>query len=191
MSGFFTQDLNTSEKVWVVDLTTATLIERWPIDAMASVRAGSAREATQEEIDGAALTNELGLKDAGAVTSSAAGQISAADAIVTLRGEVSGILQIVVSALKISANDEIYDLVLQASPDSDFSVAANIVELQAICLSAKEVKRTDSDSDSVIGRYEKPFANTGVDGAVYPYLRIYHVIDGSSPSIDYTATIVL
>ncbi len=184
------QALNANGKYWIVDLTSVALVERWPVDAVTSIDSGTAREATTDEINGAALLNELALKDAGAVTASGAGEVSAAAAIVHLAAETTGLLRIVVSAMDIASNDEIYDLILQGSPDAAFDTAANIVELQAINLSAKEVKRSDSDADNATGTYDKPFVNTGRNGTVYPYLRIYHAIAGTTPSINYTATLI-
>lgn len=127
------------------------------------------------------------LKDAGAVTASGAAQVGGSGQILDMgEGNLEGNVAIDVSALKISANDESYDLVLQGSPDADFATAGNIVELGALHLGAKETKRTDSDKDDTVGRHWMPFRNERL-GTAYRYLRLYHVIGGTSPSIDYTA----
>src|SRR5262245_15239855 len=90
----------------------------------------------------------LQLKDAGAVTSSAAAQVSGSAKIVPVgSGLFTGDVVIDVSAMDIVSNDEIYDIVLCGSPDSDFGTAGNIVELAQISLGTKEAKRTDSDAD--------------------------------------------
>ena len=129
---------------------------------------------------------DLEFKDSYAVTSSAAAQVdSAAKVIDAGTGLFRGCMILDVSALKISANDEIYDIVVQGSPVEAFT-AANVVELAAISLSAKEVKRTDSDKDDDTGRYKIYFDNEN-DGTFYRYLRVYTVTGGTSASITYTA----
>ena len=131
----------------------------------------------------------LQLKDAGAITSSAAATVGGSAKILDLgTGEVRGDLVMEVTALDIVSNDEIYDIVLQGSPDAAFGTAGNIVELQAISLSAKEVKRTDCDRDDTTGRYCMPFSNQFA-GTNYRYVRLYHVIAGTTPSINYFAVL--
>jgi hypothetical protein len=124
----------------------------------------------------------------------AAGLIAASAAVATIvdtggTGHFSGEIVIDVSALEIASNDEIYDIVLQGSPDAAFGTAGNIQELAAISLSAKEVKRTDSDKDDVIGRYIMPFRNEFA-GTNYRYLRLYTVVAGAvATGINYAAFI--
>lgn len=125
---------------------------------------------------------DLSLKAAAAVTSSAAGSLIANVG----DGFVDGVLVVDVTAMDIVSNDESYDLVLQGSPDAAFGTAGNIVELGAIHLGAKEIKRTDSDADDATGRFVMPFTNER-NGTIYPYLRIYTVVAGTSPSITYAA----
>ncbi len=133
------------------------------------------------------VDSALSLKASAAVTSSAAGSL-----IVDLGpGEFRGILEAIVTAIVINDNDEIYTIVLQGSPDAAFGTAANVRELLAFQLSAKEVKITDADNDDVIGRYQKPFNNLDVDGTPLRYLRIYTVVAGSTPSITYEAFITV
>ena len=59
-----------------------------------------------------------------------------------------------VRPLEIKDNDEVYDIVIQGSSDSDFGTDTNIVELAAINLSAAEVKRTDCNKDDSTGRFK-------------------------------------
>ena len=128
------------------------------------------------------VDDDLLLKASAAVTSSAAGSLI----IPCGDGYVDGVMVVDVSAMDIVSNDESYDLVLQGSPDSGFGTAGNIVELGAIHLGAKEIKRTDSDADDETGRFVMPFHNER-NGTIYPYLRIYTVVAGTSPSITYKA----
>ena len=67
------------------------------------------------------------LKDAGAVTSSGYGTVDAAAKGVNLGdGLVRGNLVIDVSAIKISAKDEIYEIHLIGGTDADFSSQASL-----------------------------------------------------------------
>jgi hypothetical protein len=126
--------------------------------------------------------DDLSLKASAAVTSSAAGTL-----ILDLgTGETRGDVVIEVSAMDIASNDEIYDIVLQGSPDAAFGTAGNIQELTAISLSAKEVKRTGSDKDDTTGRYVVPFSNRHGE-TNYRYVRIYTVVGAASSSITYRA----
>lgn len=129
----------------------------------------------------------LRLKSTGAITASAACQVDGSAQILDVgQAEFAGMVEIDVSALKITANDETYDIVMQGSSDSDFGTAANIVELGGIHLGAKEIKRTDSDADDATGRYLLPFINIR-NGTTYRYLRLYMVVGGTSPSFNFTA----
>lgn len=131
---------------------------------------------------------DLEFKDAGLVDASAAAQVdSAAQVIDVGTGFFKGCMIIDVSALEIGSDDEIYDIVVQGSSDDDFGTDTNIVELAAISLSAKEVKRTDSDKDDSTGRYKIYFDNEN-NGTFYPYLRLYTVVDGTiTDGINYSA----
>ena len=131
-----------------------------------------------ETLDDSGLT----LKASAAVTSSAAGSVIAdlGD------GLVQGNLIVDVTAIDIATNDEMYDIVLQLSPDAAFGTAGNIQDAVAINLSCKEAKRTDSDKDDVIGRYVVPFSNE-FGGTVYRYARIYTVVNTTGCSITYAA----
>lgn len=128
------------------------------------------------------VDDDLLLKASAAVTSSAAGSLI----LDVGEGHTEGVLVADVSAMDIVSNDESYWIVLQGSPDSGFGTAGNIVELGAIHLGAKEIKLTDSDADDAIGRYIMQFQNER-NGTIYPYLRLYTVVAGTSPSITYKA----
>lgn len=130
----------------------------------------------------------LEFKDAGLVAASAAAQVDSAAKIVDVgTGLFRGCMILEVTALEIASNNEIYDIVVQGSSDSDFGTAANIRELAAINLSAEEVKRTDCDEDDSTGRYKIYFDNEH-DGTYYRYLRLYTVVAGTvATGINYSA----
>lgn len=123
------------------------------------------------------------LKAAGLVASSEAGSL-----IVDVgSGYVEGVLIVDVTAIEIASNDEAYTIVLQGSPDADFGTAANIVELMAIHMGAKETKLTDCDRDDAIVRLDKPCNNTHGD-TNFRYLRLYTVVAGTiATGINYEA----
>jgi len=130
--------------------------------------------------------SSLTLKAAGLIAASAAGSVIADLG----SGFVEGNLVIDVTALDIDGNNELYDIVLQLSPDALFDTDTNIVEKCAINLSAAEVKRTDANVDDAIGRYIVPFNNM-YQTSYYRYARIYTVAAGAgiSTGINYTCRI--
>lgn len=132
------------------------------------------------------LDDNLKMQTAGAVTASAAGT-SIRD---VGSGFMAGDLLVEVTAMDIVSNDEIYDIILQGSPDAAFGTAGNIQELMALSLSAKEVKRSDSDKDDVTGRFVLPFRNQW-GATTYRYLRLYIVVAGTTPSINFAAWLVV
>lgn len=128
----------------------------------------------------------LTLKAAGLIAASAAGSVIADLGAGLIKGEV----QIDVTALEIDTNDEIYDIVLQLSSDSDFGTDTNIRDRCSLTLCAAEVQRSDANSDSVVGRYFLPFDNE-MASTKYRYARIYTVVAGTIASgINYTARLV-
>lgn len=139
--------------------------------------------------------NNLLLKDAGLVASSAAGQVSSAAKIIDLGnlntfdyGECSGDVVIDVSAIEIASNDEGYDIGVQLSSSSSF--ASDIYEVATLKLGASEV--IPGDVDSVTGRYVLPFTNNVGNGVTKRYLRIYTTVAGTvATGINYTAYVAM
>jgi len=127
----------------------------------------------------------------------AAGLIAASAAVATIvdLGDCPCHADVVidVTALEIASNDELYDIVIQGSPDSDFGTAGNIIDLASLTLGAKEVMRSSSDRDSVIGRYLLGLRNEAdLAGVVttFRYVRLYTVVAGTvATGINYSAYI--
>ncbi len=136
---------------------------------------------------GGTFDANMEFKDAGLVAASAAAQVDSAAKYVDVgTGLCTAKMILDVSALEIASNDEIYDIVVQGSPDADFT-AATLCELAQLNLSAAEVKRTDCNKDDTTGRYKILFDNEN-DGTYYRYLRVYTVVAGSvATGINYTA----
>lgn len=130
---------------------------------------------------------DLEFKDAGLVASSAAATVDSAAKYVDVgTGLFKGCMILDVSAIEGDNNDEIFDIVVQGSNTTAFT-DTGIVELAAISLSQKEVKRTDCNKDDGTGRYKIYFDNEN-DGTFYRYLRIYTVVAGTIASgINYSA----
>jgi len=129
--------------------------------------------------------------DDSSLTLKAAGLIAASAAVATIAdlgaGFVEGVVVIDITALEIASNDELYDIVVQLSPDAAFGTDTNIVEKCALNLSAAEVKRTDANVDDAIGRYILPFNNL-YQTTYYRYLRLYTVVAGTiATGINYKA----
>lgn len=128
----------------------------------------------------------LQLKDAGAITSSAAAQVSGSNKILDMgAGRFDGVVTVDVSAIDIVSNDEEYNIIIQGSNSASF--ASGIENLAMLNLGATEV-RDGGGQDSTVGRYEIHVTNEQAD-TVYRYIRAYTFIAGTSttPSINYTA----
>lgn len=127
----------------------------------------------------------------------AAGNIASSAAVATIIdlgpgvGHRIGKVVIDATVVDITDDDEIYDIVVQGSPDAAFGTAANIVELGAISLGAAPGKRTDSDRDDTAGRRSILFENLDENGTPLRYIRLYTVVAGASPAgINYSARLV-
>jgi hypothetical protein len=126
----------------------------------------------------------LQLKDAGAVTSTGAGTVGGSPRVVNLgTGIVSAALVVDISTLDATTGDESADLRLQVSSDPTF---ATDVTVAARIESGPSSIGEDSQG---VGRRSVPFNNIGEDGAAKAYARIYAVLGGTTPSINYSAFI--
>lgn len=127
----------------------------------------------------------LYLKDSGAVTSSAAAQVSSADKILDVgTGHVHGDVVIDVTAIDVVSGDEVYQIELQLSSSATF--ASGIVVKNILRVGDSSVAFNSADSGT--GRYTMEFDNEYA-GTLYRYARLYHRIAGTTPSITYAAYI--
>lgn len=132
------------------------------------------------------------LKDAGAITASAAAQVGGADKILDLGDAfVEGSVVADISAIDFGTEDETYEIQLQFSDVADFSTGTP--DIHAVSLPLGDARNGMTDQAKV-GRKVIPFNNRFVDanGAPknYRYMRAYTVAGGDSPSIDYVAYVV-
>ncbi len=126
----------------------------------------------------------LQLKDAGAVTASAAAQVGGSNKILDMgAARFEGTVVIDVSAIDISSTDEAYDIIVQGSNSSSF--ASGIENLAQLNLGAT-ASRDGGGQNSTVGRYELGVTNEQAD-TVYRYIRLYTKAAGTTPSINYTA----
>lgn len=129
------------------------------------------------------LDTLLYLKDAGAVTSSAAAQVGGADKILDVgTGYMEGDIIVDVTAIDVVSADEKYEIELQLSNSATF--ASGIVIPTVLKLGDSSVN--NASADSVVGRYKMDFTNE-YGGTLYRYARLYHRIAGTTPSINYSA----
>ena len=135
------------------------------------------------------IDKTLRMKDAGAVTTSAAATVASAARIVDVgSGLVDGLLVADVSAIVIDEADQAYTIQVQGSDVADFTTGSPKVEVLAE-MKLGEATALTGNQDSAPGRFTIPFRNEKA-GAIFPYLRVYTVVAGSeSPSINYTAHI--
>jgi len=122
------------------------------------------------------------LKDAEAVTSSGYGEVDSAAKVVNIGpGLVRGNVIIDISAIDVLSKDELYEIHLMGGSDESFT--------QEVSLCSKELGHSASlegNRDSKAGRYVLPFQNE-MAGRIWPYVRIRHVLAGTTPSINYEA----
>lgn len=115
-------------------------------------------------------------------TSSGYGEVDSSAQVIDLGdGLIRGNVIIDVSALAMADNDELYKIVLLGGSDESFTTEVSLCALE---LGVRE--EIEDSLDSKLGRYTMAFQNEKA-GVIYPYVRIRHVISGSTPSINYVA----
>lgn len=130
-------------------------------------------------VDQAYDTNWL-LKDAGLVASSAAATVSSVAKQVDLGSAtnlVTGNLIIYVSAVEITDNNELFEVILEGGTVSGFG-SGTIQALARKHFGAAEVLTGAEATDSAVGTYVVPFRNEA-NGTYFRYLRIYTVVSGT------------
>ena len=101
-------------------------------------------------------------------------------------GQYDGMVVIDISAIKITANDELYEIILEGSDSA--SHASGISEICRYHFGPNEVLNGNTDTDSTTGRYYVPFT-TWQNAATKRYVRLRYEISGTSPSITFKAFI--
>ena len=92
-----------------------------------------------------------------------------------------------VTALDVTTGDESYKFMLEFSPDAAFGTAGNIRVVAQLHIGGATATSPNGAADA-IGRFVLPFRNER-NGTTYRYARLYTLIAGTSPSIDFGAFI--
>lgn len=134
--------------------------------------------------------DDLELKDAYAVTTSAAATVGGAARVIDLgTGLVEGDIIIDISAIEVNSDDERYSIIAQVSSTSNF--ASDVYGLLGIVVGSAGTGMHDNipgDKDLVAGRYRLPFTNEVTDGVTKRYLRLWTQVAGTVVTgINYTA----
>nr|DAH75490.1 MAG TPA: major capsid protein [Caudoviricetes sp.] len=126
---------------------------------------------------------ELIFKDAGAMTASGGTTVAGSAVIKDIGpGRFEAVMLCDVSAMTLGADNH-YTVIVQGSNDPTF--ATGIQNLAVVGLGNTAV-RPGGAITSPIGRYELPFL-TDIGGVVYRYVRVFVVVAGTTPSINFKA----
>ena len=116
------------------------------------------------------------------MTSSGYGTVDAAAKVVDLgEGLIRGNGIIEVASMAMADNDELYQIHFMGGDDESFTKEVALATLE---LGVKE--QLEGNFDSKLGRYVMPFENEQ-NGVIFPYVRVRHVISGTTPSINFQA----
>jgi hypothetical protein len=102
---------------------------------------------------------------------------------------IDAVAVIDVTAIKVSAGNETYKLLINASNDPNFG-AGNVINVGAIELNAAASDDVPNSAASVTGRYEVMFC-TQQAGNIYEFLQLYLVAGGTLPSISISAFVAV
>ena len=125
------------------------------------------------------------LQDSATLTSSAAGQVDGSAQVLDMgkNTKTKCVAVFDISAIKVSANDEVYELSMQGSSKSDFS--SDFTEIACVRVGAPG-SFLPGDVTPVAERYIVRFENT-LNGNTYRYIRGYIGMGGTAPSITVSA----
>lgn len=142
--------------------------------------------------------------NAAAYTATGWAQKSGADGMIDLGGNqgvtpiqnarIDAVCVVDVTALDATTTDEAYRLILAGSNDPAFANGAAQVlaemEIAGGVLSVLGLGGAGVTKTGVVGRYELMFTNN-VAGAFYQYVKLFHVLTGTTPSISYEAFVAV
>jgi hypothetical protein len=119
---------------------------------------------------------------AAAKTASGYGEVDSSSKVANLgSGLIRGNVIVDVFQMALTDNDELYQIHLMGGGDTSFTKEVSLATLE---LGVRE--RIEGNQDSKSGRHILPFENEK-NGVTFPYVRVRHVIGGTSPSIKYEA----
>lgn len=134
---------------------------------------------------------DLILKDAGLVASSAAATVGGSAKVIDLGSgqglktpEYEGTLVVDATVIEVASNDELFMVQVQMANEAAFDTTAFAVA--TLVLGAAEV--TGNAADTPAGQYVLKFCNRGPDGTRYRYLRLHTEVAGTiATGINYSA----
>ena len=142
------------------------------------------------------------LKDAGAVTTTAAAQVGGSDRVLDFGNTTSGPaveqvaytkawLVIDVATLDRGTGDEAYEIAFQLSDDASgngagFDAGDTVVTKVVVPLGEEVGPDADPDADATSGRVALLVDNERL-GTVFRFARVAHILAGTTPSINYQA----
>ena len=101
------------------------------------------------------------------------------------KGSIDAYAVFDVTALDVTTGDESYKFMLEMSNDAAFGTAGNIRVVAQLHIGGATATAPNGLADT-IGRFVLPFRNER-NGIPYRYARLYTLIAGTSPSIDFSA----
>lgn len=124
------------------------------------------------------------LRDAGAVTASRPSQVAGAAKVLDLgaNARMDGRIVVNVTAMAVSVADQKYSIIVQFSSSPTF--ASDIVNGASLLLG--DATQTIESVDSALGEKEFGFTNEQ-GGTLRQYMRLYELIAGTTPSINFVA----
>lgn len=129
----------------------------------------------------------LRLKDAGAVTASGNGQVGGSDRIVDMgSARFDGRVIVDIVAIDVADANETYTIRVQGSNSPTF--AATVKTLAS--LEVGRAAATGSSAADAAGTRAEIGVTNEFNGVTYRYLRVTHVLGGTTPSINYVANLV-
>lgn len=133
-----------------------------------------------------------------AVTANGYAQVGGATAIIDLGGNqstspvqqsrIDAVAVVDVTAIKISAGNETYKIIVVASNDPGLATG-NVIVGEVMVGKGASLDALNC-ADSVVGRYEIMFS-TNVAGSLYEYAAVYVVVGGTNPSITFDGFIAI
>ncbi len=125
------------------------------------------------------------LKDAGAITASGVATVGGVPRVVNIGAAfMRATLVVDVDLIDLTTGDETVELRLQGSTVPDFT--SDVVVLDTIRVGDTSVSAGET-TDRVAGRLTRSVMNSVNGVKPYPYLRMYAVLAGTTPSINYRA----
>src|SRR5215472_7774489 len=142
--------------------------------------------------------NNLLSDNAAAYTANGFAQVGGATAIIDLGGNqnvtptqlarIDAVAVVDVTAIKISAGNETYKLIVVGSNNA--GLASSCVELGGIQIGKGASLEISNGQDNVIGRYEIEFCNQ-VAGSIFEFIGIQIIVAGTNPSISFESFVAI